>query len=131
MPRVGYVSLFASASLVAAVSFACNAILGIEVRDPFPAEAGIGEGGVDGASGDAGDAAPCVPGTRQCGDHEQSVCDDAGTVQRAPCQTGLCAADSCVTTTQIAAGDSTACTVLADHSVYCWGRNDWGQVGDK
>ncbi|MBI2891510.1 MAG: hypothetical protein HYY13_12095 [Nitrospirae bacterium] len=29
----------------------------------------------------------------------------------------------------IVAGNEHACAILPDRSVYCWGRNSWGQVG--
>lgn len=31
---------------------------------------------------------------------------------------------------EIALGDMHACALVADGSVACWGRNDWGQLGD-
>ncbi|MDR1969952.1 MAG: IPT/TIG domain-containing protein, partial [Candidatus Nomurabacteria bacterium] len=32
---------------------------------------------------------------------------------------------------QIAAGDSHTCAIASDNQAYCWGRNNYGQLGDN
>ena len=34
------------------------------------------------------------------------------------------------TATAVAAGDSYTCALISDTSAACWGRNDFGQLGD-
>ncbi|WP_437902907.1 hypothetical protein WME95_30690 [Sorangium sp. So ce327] len=46
-----------------------------------------------------------------------------------PCG-GQCVRGACVVPTHIAAGTDYTCAVLSDGSVWCWGRNTWGNLGD-
>ncbi|WP_437275309.1 hypothetical protein WME90_29150 [Sorangium sp. So ce375] len=46
-----------------------------------------------------------------------------------PCS-GQCVQGACVVPRHIAAGADYTCAVLSDGSVWCWGRNTWGNLGD-
>ncbi|XXT15957.1 hypothetical protein WME94_37495 [Sorangium sp. So ce429] len=47
-----------------------------------------------------------------------------------PCS-GQCVQGGCVVPTHIAAGTDYTCAVLSDGTVWCWGRNTWGNLGDR
>ncbi|WP_437644218.1 hypothetical protein [Sorangium sp. So ce362] len=46
-----------------------------------------------------------------------------------PCK-GQCRQGACVVPTHISAGTDYTCAVLSDGTVWCWGRNTWGNIGD-
>ncbi|WP_437586259.1 hypothetical protein [Sorangium sp. So ce1000] len=46
-----------------------------------------------------------------------------------PCG-GQCVRGVCVVPKHIAAGTDYTCAVLSDGTVWCWGRNTWGNLGD-
>ncbi|WP_437285023.1 hypothetical protein [Sorangium sp. So ce406] len=46
-----------------------------------------------------------------------------------PCS-GQCVQGACVVPKHIAAGTDYTCAVLSDGTVWCWGRNTWGNLGD-
>ncbi|WP_104983725.1 hypothetical protein [Sorangium cellulosum] len=46
-----------------------------------------------------------------------------------PCS-GQCVQGACVVPEQISAGADYTCAVLSDKTVWCWGRNTWGNLGD-
>ncbi len=61
----------------------------------------------------------CAPSYRRYAHHAGSDADR--------CVPAACA-DNAIT--QVSAGGGHACLVRADHSLWCWGRNDRGQIGD-
>lgn len=62
-----------------------------------------------------------LPGIAGCGDVDLGA---------APGDAGADAANPTPVVLQIATGDVTACALLGDRSVRCWGGNDGGQAGD-
>ncbi|WP_437996062.1 hypothetical protein WMF26_33430 [Sorangium sp. So ce185] len=46
-----------------------------------------------------------------------------------PCS-GQCVRGACVVPKHISAGTDYTCAALSDGSVWCWGRNTWGNLGD-
>ncbi|WP_437477827.1 hypothetical protein WME75_29035 [Sorangium sp. So ce1014] len=46
-----------------------------------------------------------------------------------PCS-GQCVQGACVVPRHISAGTDYTCAVLSDSTVWCWGRNTWGNIGD-
>jgi alpha-tubulin suppressor-like RCC1 family protein len=55
---------------------------------------------------------------------------DKGCGANTDCQSEFCAGQKCAAITQIAAGNQHACALLGDGTVYCWGCNLDGQLGD-
>lgn len=81
------------------------------------------------ASPDSGPGG-CPP----CGD-ERPLCDEARMrcvqcLSSSDCASGTCNDGSCATVTDFHAALFHNCAVLEDGTVWCWGRNDYGQIGD-
>lgn len=93
-----------------------------------PCEGGVClEGGVCGA---------CTPGAKRCSDEgEPQVCSGGG--QWKTTALGLCGGDKpacsdggCGGVEQMALGGAHTCALVEGGDVYCWGSNEFGQVGD-
>lgn len=140
-----------SALCCVTVSLGCNEILGLDERYPFPAEAGPPGGGctspADCSSGPAHTSATCNDG--QCGlecEADYTDCDgDLGTngceahLDSDPLHCGACnhacfvpqcVLKVCNEPVDVSAGWYHTCAVLTDRSVWCWGRNGNGELGD-
>ncbi len=76
------------------------------------------------------------PGAAETCDGRDDDCNgtaDDEPAASASCSSGICVAGSCTTApreTQIAVGDGFACALIDDGSVYCWGLNSNGQLGN-
>src|SRR5262245_58372544 len=62
----------------------------------------------------------------KCGPHDECpdgyICDEGYCVPNMPPIGGTCSLS-------VAAGAEHACSLRADGTVWCWGRNDYGQLG--
>jgi hypothetical protein len=61
--------------------------------------------------------------------------DDGGDQERdggldAGADGGTCGPGGCGTALELCLGSEFACAIRADHSIVCWGLNDYGQLGD-
>jgi alpha-tubulin suppressor-like RCC1 family protein len=72
-------------------------------------------------SGDGGDGGPS-----SCGGLDDVCCAMSSCNSGLSCVGGFCV--GCVTS--VAAGDAHSCAVKSDGSVWCWGKNDVGQLGN-
>ncbi|NNF09058.1 MAG: signal peptidase I [Acidimicrobiia bacterium] len=62
---------------------------------------------------------------------EGQLGDNTGTDQSSPVQTvGAGGSGFLTAVTDVAAGDTHTCAIKTDGTVWCWGRNDKGQLGD-
>ncbi|MBI4703099.1 MAG: hypothetical protein HY744_18435 [Deltaproteobacteria bacterium] len=92
--------------------------------------------GSDCASGacTAGKCTECTPGAKDCLGSVPRTCDPGGSWQTGPaCQgaTPFCCAGSCVGgVVEVAAGSYHTCAVKAGGSLWCWGYNLFGALGD-
>jgi alpha-tubulin suppressor-like RCC1 family protein len=77
----------------------------------------------------------CAAGTDDC-DLEPTTCETVTTDNPEHCGSCFnacghqCAGDVCNDPVQITAGDLFTCATLSLGSVYCWGDNSWGQIGN-
>ncbi|MBI4702329.1 MAG: hypothetical protein HY744_14495 [Deltaproteobacteria bacterium] len=91
--------------------------------------------GSDCASGHctAGTCTECAPGSKDCVGNVPRTCDPGGAWQSGPaCQgvTPFCCAGSCVGgVVAVAAGNWHTCAVN-DGTLWCWGYNHYGQLGN-
>jgi alpha-tubulin suppressor-like RCC1 family protein len=95
---------------------ACASLIGLEsVRydDDDGGDAGDG-GGTDAAEASTGDGCPGQPCGARCCD-KGAVCMDAG----------VCSSD----VVDVSGGGEASCAVVADGTVWCWGSNEFGQLG--
>jgi alpha-tubulin suppressor-like RCC1 family protein len=95
-------------------------------------EGGAGEGGVgEGGTGEAG--APCAAGTAQCAGAVLTNCDATGhTEAPVTCAApALCDAlnQRCTAFGRLGMGDTRACLIEDDQSIWCWGGN-YGSPGE-
>ncbi len=81
---------------------------------------------------------PDCPGCQTFGASTCTAGMEAGTVCMAgsciqggmmACTDGLCGSDACQTVTQVGVGGSFACALISDGTMRCWGRNNFGQLG--
>lgn len=147
-------AMHCAALVTALLTAGCNEILGLDRREPFPAtSAGTGTAGggctspADCPGGGAHTSATCDDG--QCGldceaDHANcdgdfisngcevdlgsdpehcGVCDHA-------CFVPQCNLKMCNEPVDVSAGWYHTCALLTDRSVWCWGRNGNGELGD-
>ncbi|MBI4702073.1 MAG: hypothetical protein HY744_13135 [Deltaproteobacteria bacterium] len=92
--------------------------------------------GSDCTSGEckAGTCTECAPGSKDCVGNVPRICDPGGAWQSGPvCQgaTPFCCAGSCTgEVVDVAAGGYHTCAVKTDGTLWCWGWNEYGQLGD-
>jgi alpha-tubulin suppressor-like RCC1 family protein len=84
-------------------------------------DGGMGPGDMGGAADMSGDG-----GKGSCGGLDDVCC--AGSM----CNSGLsCVGGACIgCVTSVATGDAHTCALKADGSLWCWGKNDKGQLGN-
>jgi hypothetical protein len=74
----------------------------------------------------------CAPGALSCTSKQVQQCDEFGTKLvdvGGPCPIG-CAEGKCLSVREVAAGYQHTCALLSDNTVWCWGSNVQGQLGD-
>ncbi|WP_129350697.1 hypothetical protein [Sorangium cellulosum] len=78
----------------------------------------------------------CEPGRGDCDRDPGSGCEEDLSTSAAHCGTcdkpcaGQCVRGACASPVQISVGADYTCAVLSDQTVWCWGRNTWGNLGD-
>ncbi|WP_236644489.1 hypothetical protein [Sorangium cellulosum] len=78
----------------------------------------------------------CEENRGDCDEDPESGCEEdlltslshCGSCDK-PCS-GQCVRGACVVPKHISAGTDYTCAALSDGSVWCWGRNTWGNLGD-
>jgi alpha-tubulin suppressor-like RCC1 family protein len=82
-----------------------------------------------------GKCAVCNPGATQCSGNAPQTCTATGTWQTgAACGGGTpqCCKGACAATVvDVSAGYSHACARKSDNTLWCWGDNTHGQIGDN
>jgi alpha-tubulin suppressor-like RCC1 family protein len=122
--RKGWLALGAAVSVQAAFWAGCDQILGI--TEAADGGSSADATGMDGARDGAGEAVP----VGDSGLTDQGLTDSP--MPDGNCLTpdvGACEGDACIV--QLAAGIDFACALRADQSVWCWGGNQYGQLGHK
>lgn len=78
----------------------------------------------------------CEPGRGDCDRNPENGCEEDLSTSTAHCGrcgarcAGQCVQGSCILPVQISVGADYTCAVLSDQTVWCWGRNTWGNLGD-
>lgn len=78
----------------------------------------------------------CEPNRGDCDEDPEDGCETDLLTSLAHCGScgepcsGQCVQGACVVPKHIAAGTDYTCAVLSDGTVWCWGRNTWGNLGD-
>jgi alpha-tubulin suppressor-like RCC1 family protein len=107
-------------SLASVALGACAIVLGLEDHEPFPAADDAGDAGGDGTP--PGEGGPCADTQ-----NDQNNCGACGNACPAGygCGAGVCGNK----VTQLAAGGDFGCVLLAGGEVWCWGANEYGELG--
>lgn len=125
---------------------ACSATGSCQARtgDPVsPRDACTGAGTVCGGTCDGSNRATCAYPSTPCRDagctgsmhHAAASCSQGTCPADAPqdcaatTNTKYCTADGCLGALQLTAGYDFTCSLMTDRSVYCWGANSDGQLG--
>jgi alpha-tubulin suppressor-like RCC1 family protein len=91
-------------------------------------DGGADDGGLPGNCGGV-----CVPNAAQCSDGGVETCGSNGQWGSAVACTSsqTCSAGTCIATPiAIAAGSESACALLLDGTIACWGENEYGELGN-
>jgi alpha-tubulin suppressor-like RCC1 family protein len=77
-----------------------------------------------------GSCVSCQPNTSECVGNGVATCGSNGQWSAAvPCG-GRCGGGKCLTVRSLTAGDNYTCVLLSDSSVWCWGFNADGELGN-
>jgi hypothetical protein len=73
-----------------------------------------------------GECGSCVPGSSRCTEAGREVCEDGAGFRLLGCDED----DTCIAGFFRGSGEGYSCVRTRCGAVYCWGRNDLGQLGD-